>query len=91
MRRLPHLRQRVSLWLHRLANWIWTPPPRTVENPVLARALVLVESVHQCADPAASGEYKRHTVYARLLKEFPDTRRRDVSLLLEAAVQQVLD
>ncbi len=83
------LRRRVSLWLHRVATWIWSPPPRTVENPVLARALVLVDAVGRSADPAASGEFKRHTVYARLLKEFPATRRRDVGLFIEAAVQQV--
>ena len=84
------LRRCVSLWLYRLAAWIWTPPPRTIENPVFARALVLVDAVAQCTDPAASGEFKRHTVYARLLKEFPATRRRDVALFIEAAVQQVL-
>ncbi len=84
------MRHRLATWLHHLANWIWSPPPRAVENPVLARALVLVAAVDTATDPAASGEFKRHTVYARLTKEFPTARRRDVSLLLEAAVQQVL-
>lgn len=88
--RMARLRERVALWLHRVAAWIWTPPPRAVENPVLARALVLVDAVDTAADPEASGEFKRHIVYARLLKEFPTTRRRDVGLLVEAAVQQVL-
>lgn len=87
---LRRLRQRVSLWLHHVATWIWAPPPRTVENPVLARALVLVDAVNTAADSSASGEFKRHVVYAKLLKEFPATRRRDVALLIEAAVQQVL-
>lgn len=84
------LRRRVALALHRVAAWIWTPPPQTVANPVLARALVLVDAVDRSADPAASGEFKRHTVYARLLKEFPATRRRDVALFIEASVQQIL-
>ena len=83
------LRQRVSLWLHRVAAWIWTPPPRPVENPVLARALVLVDAVERAVDPAASGEFKRHMVYARLLKEFPAIRHRDVALFVETAVQQL--
>jgi len=34
-----------------------------------------------------SGEYKRHQVYAQLIKEFPFINRRDISKYLESAVR----
>lgn len=35
------------------------------------------------------GEYKRHQVYADLLKEFPGVRKRDLSLAIEMALRAV--
>ena len=34
-----------------------------------------------------SGEYRRHQVYAELIKEFPKTPHRDLSLAIEMAVR----
>ena len=36
-----------------------------------------------------SGEYKRHQVYARLIKRFPDVPRRDIGLAIELAVREL--
>ena len=33
-----------------------------------------------------SGEYKRHQVYARLIKEFPSTKHRHLALAIEIAL-----
>jgi hypothetical protein len=33
-----------------------------------------------------SGEYKRHQVYAAMVKQYPDMRKRDISLMIERAV-----
>jgi hypothetical protein len=37
----------------------------------------------------ASGEYKRHSVYARLLKSFPNAIKRDVALAIEIGLMGV--
>lgn len=34
----------------------------------------------------ASGEYKRHIVYAQLIKEFPDETKRNISKAIESAL-----
>lgn len=36
-----------------------------------------------------SGEYKRHQVYAKLIKRFPDEPRRDIGLAIELAVREL--
>ena len=36
-----------------------------------------------------SGEYKRHQVYARMLKKFPSTPRRDIGLAIELVVRSL--
>ena len=38
----------------------------------------------------ASGEYKRHVVYAKLIKKFPKFARRSLALAIEVAVPDVL-
>jgi hypothetical protein len=38
----------------------------------------------------AGGEFKRHTVLARLIKEFPSEKVRDLALAIEFAVRRVL-
>ncbi len=42
--------------------------------------------VAQWATHAMSGEAKRHQVYARLMKEFPDASKRDLGLAIEVAL-----
>ena len=41
------------------------------------------------ADPLqVDGEYKRHSVYAKLLEEFPRVKRSTVAMAIEVAVQE---
>lgn len=53
-----------------------------------ARAVELTRAAEQ-AFPDTSGEYKRHQVYARLLKEFPTTKKSEVGYALERAVRDL--
>jgi hypothetical protein len=74
-------------WLIRLLKAVlaWLEPP-VDDTPLLARVKVLVVAAEKLA---ASGEYKRHAVYARLLKEFPDSRKRDLALAIERVLQGI--
>jgi len=50
------------------------------------RAKILVTSIDKAEQ---SGEWKRHQVYARLIKEFPQISRKDLGLAIEIAVQKL--
>ena len=41
----------------------------------------------QISTRESSGEYKRHWVYAQLIKEFPDVRKRDIAFAIEKVLQ----
>lgn len=57
--------------------------PIRKSSALLNRAVVLT-SQQDSID--ASGEYKRHAVYAQLQKEFPNETKRDISKAIEAAL-----
>jgi hypothetical protein len=48
-----------------------------------ARALIAEQEIKH---PDASGEYKRHMVYARLIKVYPRVRKRYLALAIETAI-----
>jgi hypothetical protein len=54
----------------------------TVSPHVLERARVLVADYEPMSE---SGEWKRHQIYAKLLKEFPYEKKAYISLMIEAA------
>ena len=55
----------------------------TVTTPVLERATQLTQD----ADTSLTGgEAKRHQVYARLIKDFPMTPKRELALAIELAL-----
>lgn len=56
---------------------------RSFDPVLLARA---VQRVKEASRLEGSGEYKRHVVYARLIKEFPTTPRRQLALAIEIAL-----
>lgn len=58
---------------------------RVANTSVDLRARELVTEADTVAD--VSGEWKRHQVYAKLLKEFPGNRKRDLGLAIENALQ----
>ena len=87
-------------WARRFANWCEPPappPPPPVQAPVVTlvvpiddlfdRAVRLVRNIEERAAPGTGGEYKRHQVYAALLKAFPDVSHRRIAVVIEAAVE----
>jgi hypothetical protein len=57
------------------------------DSPLLARARVLTADMDATCAAGTSGEFKRHGVYARLLKEFPGERKRACAMAIEQALQ----
>lgn len=84
------MRKTISTLLRTLADWLYTP---TASYPVLPtdipaelkRAIQLVSEAETLTD--TSGEYKRHVVYARLIKEFPQVSKRFLSMQIEKALE----
>lgn len=87
----------VGVLVGRLTKRLPPPAPPTAPDPslvswslppeLLARAKALTDEVETAE---ASGEYKRHQVYARLIKEFPSTPRRALSKAIEAVLVGLL-
>ena len=57
---------------------------RVPQDQLFARAVFLTK---QYDEPGQDGMWKHRQVYARLLKEFPDRPKRDVTLAIEAAIR----
>jgi len=72
---MKHWLTRLGLWIAQLGYW---PSPALVE-----RARVLCREQEQ---PGVSGEYKRHQVYARLIKEYPAAAKRTLGLAIELSL-----
>lgn len=79
------LRITLAGWLAWFAAWLRPAEPPPPPDPKTLRAQALVADYDALVD--VSGEYKRHQVYARLRKEFPEAEGRDLGLLIELAVQ----
>ena len=84
--------------LRALVLWLEGPPPEppvvvaeVIEplppDPVLERAREWVAWADGMA-PGTDGEYKRHQVYARLIKAFPQSRKRDLAFAIERVMQE---
>jgi hypothetical protein len=59
--------------------------PKSWEN-VIKEADFLVDLWDKHEDTSVSGEYKRHSVYSKLLKKYPAMRKSEISLCIELAV-----
>jgi hypothetical protein len=55
-------------------------------DELFARCILLVEEQNQNQE---SGEYKRHQVYAQLIKEFPLTKRSEIAYCIEEVIQSL--
>ena len=75
------MRQRLAVWLRRLAAWCDRIP-----DPLLDRTAQLVREADQ-SFPVEHGEAKRHWVYSRLQKDFPSTVKSAIGLAIELAVR----
>lgn len=87
--------KRIAQWLRDLALWLDPPPPPppppppAPPDPARVKAAQLIREAEGFA-AGTSGEYKRHWVYAALLRDFPERRKRDLALLIEETLQDVL-
>ena len=80
---------RLGLWLARWGGAVgldrWHVPATIAPLVDEARWLALDQDAH--AAEGTSGEYKRHQVYARLIKAHPEIQKRDLALAIELAVR----
>ena len=76
-----------GLWLARLGGWIAPPCTRAhLDVPPTLAGRIMELALEQHASPTSSGEAKRHQVYARLLKDFPNMPHRQVALAIEVVL-----
>ena len=80
----------IATLLRRLADWLDPPRPVVVPdpapNPFHARVRSLM-AMSEARFGAGFGEAKRREVYARLIKEYPETRKRDLAYAIEQVLQ----
>lgn len=79
----------IAALLRRLADALDPPTPVMVPelpNLFLDRVRALIARWDATLGPGF-GEAKRHQVYAQLLKEYPDTRKRDLAFAIEQVLQ----
>jgi hypothetical protein len=82
--------------MSRLRRWVirvlcavlrWLDPPAP-PSPATALARTLVQAADALPGLApGSGEYKRHVVLGRLVKECPQIAKRELSALIEEALR----
>lgn len=76
-------------WLRRLG---WVAPIQTkwiepaIDRQIRDAALFWVLKYEE--DRTTSGEYKRHQIYSKLIKQFPDTPKYLLGLAIEVCVWQ---
>lgn len=73
------MREYIARVLINIANWLVKANP-----PELLRARELTMLAENLKE--VSGEYKRHIVYAQLIKEFPQAPKRFLSMQIEKAL-----
>lgn len=73
-------RATITRFLRRLASWI--EPNKDALLNVAARLIDVQETTK------ASGEAKRHQVYAALIKAFPLESKRDLAFAIEQVLQE---
>ena len=82
------MRHRLAVWLIRVANWLDPTLETGRVPPAVSDASDRVVKMAQKL--SASGEYRRHWTYTRLLKQLPNAAHRDVSLAIEQSVRRLL-
>ncbi len=81
-------------FINRIGLWLVHCTEEIVESnlpmlaPVEIRAKELCLEQDSISAPGTSGEYKRHIVFSRLIKEFPLISRRVISLAIEKGLPE---
>ncbi len=85
----------LATWLRALADWLAPQEPAVryiavppTPSPYSVAAGTFVRKVEaELTDQ--TGEYKRHIVYSRLIKQYPDARKRDLAFAIEQVMQEL--
>lgn len=77
------LLSKLAAALRYLADLIDPPTVAAPSDPLMAAAVQLVNA----QTGPESGEWKRHVVYAALIKQFPQTSKKTLGMAIELAVQ----
>jgi hypothetical protein len=78
---------RIGLWLVNCTeNVVELNLPMLTPLEIRAKELCLEQDV--ISAPGTSGEYKRHNVISRLMKEFPQISKREISLAIEKGLPE---
>ena len=78
------MRRRIAVFLRKIAEWL-DPIPLAAPIPASRVQELMDEQDARWND--RSGEAKRHQVLARLVKEFPTVRERELGLIIEQLMQ----
>ena len=83
MIQIQYLLVSLGLWIASLGGWTPAECPRAhLDVPAALRARI--EALTGLQEiPGLSGEAKRHQVYARLIKDFPEIPRKALALAIE--------
>jgi hypothetical protein len=83
------LRRKIASYLSKsaVAIDIPLPKPEIILDPFETHVRDLIREKERLN---VDGEYKRHMVYAELIKRFPNMRKRDIALAIEVAIQKYL-
>ena len=84
-------------WLVKFLRWallklggnidrVVSPPAYEKAKPYIEVARALASAVEAVSAAGTSGEYKRHVVYAQLIKKFPNAVKRALALAIELSL-----
>lgn len=79
------LKQYVASKLPAIAKWAGVTLVSEPKQSILKDAKELVTQV-ELIYKEQSGEYKRHQVYSKLLKKYPEETKREIALAIEIAM-----
>lgn len=77
-------------WVYWLLAKLQEDPPYYIPTLVRLMIPVALELMREWEDhPELSGEAKRHQVYARMIKRFPEAPKRDIAKAIEFAMDDL--
>jgi len=85
----------IFIFLLLIANnaiWVWfwreSKVQTAIEPTALEKRAAALVAFEEKRSPDASGEFKRHRVLAKLMDEFPQAAKRDISAAIEKGLPE---
>lgn len=82
------IKKYITSALTTIAKWCGISLVATPATEIVKEALRLCINAEETY-PTQSGEYKRHQVFAKLIKVFPDSSKRQLGIAIELAVRML--